>query len=217
MMSGRKKIIAGVVVILAVAAVTVTAVLVATRTHNPDVAGLYSAQNGREIRMAKDGTLTEAALPSIGFAVRVPLRYWVRGNSIIVGPASAKSPSNAPVTFKIKEDGRLVGWGTVWREYKVEPYRPSSVIGTYTSVSGDGETLALDRNGAVYATQPLPTGETVGSGIWVAGKDTVTVTYPVPQMKNTSKTVYSVQGGNLSGGGKQLVRTSNRAIVPATL
>jgi hypothetical protein len=215
-MSGRKKIVSGVIVVLAVAALTVTVVIVVARTHNPNVAGLYSAQDGREIRIAKDGTLTEAGLPSIGIARRTPLPYWVRGNSIIVGREKVKSPGNAPVAFKVQKDGRLVGWGTVWRKYTVEPNRPLSLVGTYTSVSGDGETLALDRNGAVYVTQPLPTGETVGGGIWVAGKDTVTVTYPVPQ-RNTNKTVYSVQGGNLTGGGKQLTRTSNRAIVPATL
>lgn len=214
-MSGWKKIVLGVIAVVVLAAVTITVVLVATRTHNPDVAGLYSAQNGREIRMAKDGILTEAALPVIGIMVRTPLPYWVRGNSIIVGPKTAKSPGNAPVTFRIQKDGRLVGWGTVWRKYTVEPNRPPSLVGTYTSVSGDGETIALDTNGAAYVTQPLPTGEEVGSGIWVAGKDSMTVTYPVPQM-STNKTVYSVQGENLVGGGKQLVRTSNRAIVPAT-
>lgn len=208
----RGRIIALGAGVLTVATVTVVAVLALTQSAVPEIAGLYSAQNGREIRLTRNGALTEATLPSIGAFMRSPLRYRIRGNDIFVWPANTEFTSSVPVTFKIRGNGLLVGWGTIWRKYKVEPCRPSALVGTYTSVSGDGQTLTLDRNGAVYCTQPLPTGETVGSGTWVAGKDGVTVTYPYVR----SKTVYSVQGGNLIGGGKQLARTSNRAIVPVT-
>lgn len=208
MMNHQKRLITGIIAVLLVATGTVTAVLIAVWTHSNDVVGLYSAQDGREIRLTKNGTLAIAALPSIAFAGRTPLQYWVSGNHIIVGSDKARSTA----AFKIHADGRLVGWSTVWRKYRVEPHRPLSLVGTYTSVSGDGEVLALDRNGAVYITQPLPTGETISSGIWVAGQDNVTVSCP----DANHKTVYSIQGGNLVCGSKKLERTSRRTIVPAT-
>ena len=42
----RKKTIAGIVVVLAVVVVTVTAVLVANRSAKPDVVGTYISQDG---------------------------------------------------------------------------------------------------------------------------------------------------------------------------
>jgi hypothetical protein len=104
----------------------------------------------------------------------------------------------------------LVGWDTVWVKHAVAPNRPSSLVGTYTSTASDGQTLALDKNGAVYDTQPLPTGETVGDGTWVADRNVVTVTYGVQKM------TYTINGKSLVGQGKELVKTSDRAIVPAT-
>ncbi len=210
-MSHRTKILLSIIVVLAVIVVTITVVMVTFQIEDRDVVGLYSAQNGREIRLAEDGKLTEATLPVVGIAVRTPLRYWVRGNQVFVGPEKAKSPKGIPVTFKVQADGRLVGWDTVWRKYRVEPNRPPAIVGTYTSVPG--ETIALDTNGAVYYEKPLPRGEEVGSGIWVAGKDCITITYP----NANNKTVFVLEDGNLVGGGKRFVRTADRAIVPATL
>ena len=214
----QKKIVARIVIVLVVVvAVTVAVVSIVTRTPKPDVVGIYTAQNGREIHLDKDGTFTEiGGLPSIGTATRVPMRYWVTGNNITVGTGKSNS-SKGPTTFKVEGKNGLVGWNTVWVKQLVRPNRPTSLVGTYTSNSSDGETLALDKNGAVYVTQPEPTGETVGSGTWVATKNTVTVTYPDLEMKNTLKTTYAINGKSLVWQGKELVKTSDRAIVPATL
>ncbi len=210
-MNRKQKILAGIVVVLVVVVVVVAVVLVVTRTPRPDVAGIYTGQNGREIHLAKDGTLTVIGLQYIGTATRVPMRYWVTGDNITVGTGKSKSPPKGPTTFKIKGNNRLVGWDTVWVKHTVEPNRPSSLVGTYTSTASDGQTLALDENGAVYYTQPLPTGETVGDGTWVADRNVVTVTYGL------QKITYTINGKSLVGGGKVLVKTSDRAIVPATL
>ena len=183
--------------------------IVVLQVEDRDVIGLYHAQNGREIRFAENGRLTEATLPVLGIARRTPLRYWVRGNRVFAGQETAKSPKGIPVTFRVQADGRLVGWDTIWRKYRVEPNRPPSLVATYTSVPG--ETIALDTNGAAYYTKPLPRGEEVGSGIWVAGKGGVTITYP-----GNNKTTYVVEDGNLVSAGKRFVRTADRAIVPAT-
>jgi hypothetical protein len=209
-MNRKLKIVAGIVVV-AVAVVTVAVVLVVTRTPKPNVVGIYTGQNGREIHLAKDGTLTVIGLQYIGTATRVPMRYWVTGNNITVGTGESKSPPKGPTTFKIEGYNRLVGCDTVWVKHTVEPNRPSSLVGTYTSTASDGQTLALDKNGAIYVTQPLPTGETVGDGTWVADRNVVTVTYGVQKM------TYTINGKSLVGGGKELVKTSDRAIVPATL
>jgi len=215
----QKKIVARIVIVLVVVvAVTVAVVSIVTRTPKPDVVGIYTGKDGREIHLDKDGTFTEiGGLPSIGTATRVPMRYWVTGNNITVVTGKSKSPPKGPTTFKVEGKNGLVGWGTVWVKHTVEPNRPSSLVGTYTSTASDGETLALDKNGAVYVTQPEPTGQTVGAGTWVATENTVTVTYPDLEMKNTLKTTYTINGKNLVWQGKELVKTSDRAIVPATL
>lgn len=192
-------------------------VAVATRESRPDIVGIYTGQNGREIHLAKDGTLTVIGLQYIGTATRVPMRYWVTGNNITVGTGKSKSPPKGPTTFKIEGYNRLVGWDTVWVKHTVEPNRPSSLVGTYTSTASDGQTLALDKNGAVYVTQPLPTGETVGDGTWVAANNTVTVTYPSHGKERPMTSTYTINGNSLAGEGKELVKTSDRAIVPATL
>jgi len=216
MMSRKKKTVAGIVVAaVVVVVVTVAVVLVVNRTPKPtprpDVAGIYTGQNGREIHLDKDGTLTVIGLQTIGIATRVPMRYWVTGDNITVGTGKSKSPPKGLTTFKIEGYNRLVGWDTVWVKHTVEPNRPSSLVGTYTSTASDGQTLALDKNGAVYVTQPLPTGETVGDGTWVADRNVVTVTYGVQKM------TYTINGKSLVGQGKELAKTSDRAIVPATL
>jgi len=213
-MNRKHKILAGIVVVLAV--VTVTVVVLVSQAPKPDVAGIYTGQNGREIHLDKDGTLTVIGLQTIGIATRAPMRYWVTGNNITVGTGKSKSSPKGPLTFKIEGNNRLVGWDTVWAKHTVEPNRPSSLVGTYTSTASDGQTLALDKNGAVYVTQPEPTGQTVGSGTWVATKNTVTVTYPDLEMKNTLKTTYTINGKNLVGQSKEFVRTSDSAVVPIT-
>jgi len=211
---GVKAIIGTVIVLLALA---VTITLVVTRQDRLDVAGIYTGQNGREIHLSEDGTLKVIGLQTIGAMTRVPLRYWVSGRDILLGNLNSKSPSKGPVVFKVEPDNNLVGWDTIWFKNVIPLNRPSSLVGTYTSIAGDGQTLALDKNGAAYVTQPLPTGETVGDGTWVAANNTITVTYAGNGKGNPRKSTYAVNGTSLLGGGKELTRTSFSAIVPATL
>jgi hypothetical protein len=218
MSSQKKKIVAGIVIVLAVVVVvTVAVVLVVTRTPQPDVVGIYTGQNGREIKLAEDGTFTETALPLGGLAGNGPNHYWVSGNNITIG--DAKSRPEGPPTFKIEGNNQLVGYGTVWVKQLVEPNRPSSLVGTYAS--SDGESLALFNNGAAYDSQLDSQREPSGGfympgGNWVAGKNTVTVTYPDLEMSKTLKTTYTINGKNLVGGGKELVKKSDDAMAPAT-
>jgi hypothetical protein len=208
-MNRKKKIIAGIVVVaVVVVVVTVAVIFIVTRSPSPDVVGTYTGQNGREIKLADDGTFTEITRPPWGMMPKGPNHYWVSGNNITIG--DSKSPPKGPTTFKIEGYNRLVGWDTVWVKHTVEPNRPSSLVGTYTSTASDGQTLALDKNGAVYVTQPLPTGKTVGGGTWVADRNVVTIAYGVQKM------TYTINGKSLVGGGKELAKTSDRAIVPAT-
>ena len=60
----QKKIVAGIVLVLTVVVVvTVAVVSIVTRTPKPDVVGIYTGQNGREIKLAQDGTFTEITQP----------------------------------------------------------------------------------------------------------------------------------------------------------
>ena len=54
-------------------------------------------------------------------------------------------------------------------------------------------------------------------GNWVAGKNTVTVTYPNIQLTNTLQMTYTINGKNLVGEGKELVKTSDDGMVPTTI
>lgn len=215
-MDRKKKLVTSSIAFLAVAVGTVAVVLLVVRTPAPDVAGIYTALNGSEIHLAEDGSLTEMGLPTVGGFPRVPLRYRVEGSNIIVVSGNSDSSPKGLINFKIQSDGGLIGWDTAWNKLAVAPPRPPSLVGTYTATPGDGQTLALDKNGAVYTAQPLPTGETVRGGTWVAAENTVTVTYPSYGKASPLKITYTVNGNSLAGEGKELVKTSERAIVPAT-
>ena len=214
----KKKIIAGVAIVTVFVGVTVAVVLVMTRTPKPDVVGIYTGQNGREIRLAEDGTFTEITQPHWGLTAKGPNHYWVSGNSIIIGDSTSRP--KGPPTFKVEGGNRLIGYGTVWVKQVVKPNRPSSLVGTYAS--SDGESLALDTNGAAYDSQQEPSPPTAQSlvsarvGTWVAGKNTVTVTYPNYGKGSPLATTYTIDGENLIGGGKELVKKSDNAIAPLT-
>ena len=208
----KKTVPVFVLVLLAVVAGVVVAV--ATRESRPDVAGIYTGQNGGEIHLAKDGTFTRITIPLFARALSVKgsSHYWVSGNTITIG--GTKSGPQGPPTFKVEGNNRLVGDGTVWVKQSVEPNRPSSLVGTY--VSSDGETLALYKNGAIYDSQLDSQRQPSGGyyGTWVAGKNIVTVTYPDLAMKNALKTAYTINGKNLAGGGKEFVKKSDKAMTP---
>jgi|GEM_PF-1675133 len=208
----RKQIVAGIIIVLVVAAVTVAVVSIVTRTPKPNVVGIYTGQNGREIHLAKDGTFTEITLPRWGLTAKGPNHYWVSGKSITIG--DSKSRPKGPPTFKVEGNNRLVGYGTVWVRHLVEPNRPSSIVGTYAS--SDGETLALNKNGAAYDSRQEPLGFSARLGTWVAGKNTVTVTFPNYGKGSPLATTYAINGKNLVGGGKELVKTSDDAKAPLT-
>jgi len=209
----QKKIVAGIVLVLTVVVVvTVAVVSIVTRTPKPDVVGIYTGQNGREIKLAQDGTFTEITQPPWVMGGKGPNHYWVSGNNITIG--GSKSRPEGPPTFKVEGNNRLIGYDTVWAKHLVDPNRPSSLVGTYAS--SDGESLALCKNGAVYDTQQEPSGFTARAATWVAGKNTVTVTYPDFQMNNPLHTTYTINGKNLVGGGKELVKKSDDAIAPLT-
>jgi hypothetical protein len=211
-MNRKKKIVAGIVVIVVVVVAAVAVVLVVTRTPRPDVAGIYTGQNGREIHLARDGTFTEITQPIWGLMAKGPNYYWVSGDNITIGD-SKSGPKGTP-TFKIEANNRLVGWNTVWVKQLVEPNRPRPLVGTYAS--SDGEALALDESGAAYDSQQGPSSLMARVGTWVAGKNTVTVTYPNHGKGSIPTTTYTINGKNLSEGGKELVKKSNNAIAPLT-
>jgi hypothetical protein len=104
----------------------------------------------------------------------------------------------------------------------VEPNRPSSLVGTYTA--SDGESLALNKNGAAYESHYESQEEhlvySARVGTWVAGKNAVLVTYPDihsdVRMSHPVTTTYAINGKTLVGGGKELVKTADDAIVPLT-
>jgi hypothetical protein len=202
-MNRKKKIVAGIVIVLvAVVAVTVV-VLVVTRTPRPNVVGTYVGLKGaEEITLAKDGTFTEIPV-SFDLSGPPTLHYWVSGNNITIG-----TPKGPP-TYKIEGNNRLVVDGTVWVKQLVKPNRPSSLVGTYTS--SNGESLALDKNGAAYDTQQSQYGGSARGGTWFAGKNVVTAIFLKKKM------TYTIDGKNLVGQGKEFAKTSDRAIVPATL
>ncbi len=181
-------------------------VAVATRKPHPDIIGLYTAENGEEIRFGKNGTFTDIPRPPWGLQPREMNHYRVSGNNITVW--DSKSEPKEPITIKIKGK-RLVGYGSLWTRQLVEPNRPAYLLGTYAS--SDGQSLALDKNGAVYDMQQLPSGYSAGMGIWVAGNDVVKVTYHEGAAQTTT---YTISGKNLVGGGKEFVKKSNDAIVP---
>lgn len=221
MTSHKKKIVSGIVIVLVVAVVTVAVVLVVTRTPNPNVVGTYVGFNGaEEMSLAKDGTLTPAPISFGGQTGPATQRYWVRGNNIWI------DDPKGPPALKIKGNNRLVGGNNrVWVKQLVKPNRPASLVGTYTSWKPSAESnppssstvpylipysdgvyseswLELDENGGAYVEQPQDGGSSEQSGIWVANKNVVTVTF------NTEKMTYTIKGKNLVGGGKELAKTS---------
>ena len=209
----QKKTVGGIVLVLTVVVVvTVAVVSIVTRTPKPDVVGIYTGQNGREIKLAQDGTFTEITQPPWVMGGKGPNHYWVSGNNITIG--GSKSRPEGPPTFKVEGNNRLVGYGTVWLKHLVEPNRPAALAGTYAS--SDGESLALNKNGAAWDSQQENSGLSARVGTWVAEKNGVTVTYPDIQRKNVLKTAYTINGKNLVGGGKELVKKSDNAIVPTT-
>ena len=182
-------------------------VAVATRQSHPDIVGLYTDKKGLEIRFGKNGTFTDVPRPPWGLEPREMNHYWVSGNNITIG--DSKTEPKGPATFKIKGK-QLIGYGTRWTRKLVEPNRPAPLLGTYTS--SDGESLALDKNGAVYDSQQLPSGSSAKMGIWVAGNDAIKVMYQVGPPGQTA--TYTISGKNLLGGGKEFVKKSNDVIVP---
>ena len=182
-------------------------VAVATRQSHPDIVGLYADKNGLEIRFGKNGTFTDVLRPPWGLEPREMNHYWVSGNYITIG--DSKTEPEGPATFKIKGK-QLIGYGTLWTRKLVEPNRPAPLLGTYTS--SDGESLALDKNGAVYDVQQLPSGSSAKMGIWVAGNDAIKVMYQVGPPGQTA--TYTISGKNLVGGDKEFVKKSNDVIVP---
>jgi len=197
-MTRKKKIVAGIVVVV-VAVVTVAVVLVVTRTPTPSVVGTYVGLKGaEEMTLAEDGTFTEIPV-SFDLSGPPTLRYWVSGNNVTVG-----TPKGPP-TYKI---GGLVVDGRVWVKQLVKPNRPSSLVGTYTS--SNGESLALDNNGAAYDSQQTPYGGSARGGTWFAGKNVVTAIFL------NKKMTYTINGKNLVGQSKEFVRTSDTAILPVT-
>jgi hypothetical protein len=214
--SKRKKIIA--VVLVVIVLVTVGVVLAVTLNTHPDVVGSYKGDDGREIILAKDGTFTDITKPVWGLTAKGPVHYWVNGNKITIG--DSKSRPKGPPTFKVEGNNRLVGYGTVWVKQLVEPNRPSSLVGTYTA--SDGESLALNKNGAVYESHYESQEEhlvySARVGTWVAGKNAVLVTYPDihsdVRMSHPVTTTYAINGKTLVGGGKTLVKISDAVTVP---
>jgi hypothetical protein len=213
-----KKIIA--VVLVVIVLVTVGVVLAVTLNTHPDVVGSYKGDDGREIILAKDGTFTDITKPVWGLTAKGPVHYWVNGNKITIG--DSKSRPKGPPTFKVEGNNRLVGYGTAWVKQLVEPNRPSSLVGTYTA--SDGESLALNKNGAAYESHYESQEEhlvySARVGTWVAGKNAVLVTYPDihsdVRMSHPVTTTYAINGKTLVGGGKELVKTADDAIVPLT-
>jgi hypothetical protein len=210
-----KKIIAVVLVVIVLA--TIGVVLAVTLNTHPDVVGSYKGDDGREINLAKDGTFTEITKPPGGLTAKGPDYYWVNGNKITIG--DSKSQPKGPPTFTVEKNNRLVGYGTAWVKQLVQPNRPISLVGTYTS--SDGESLALAKNGAAYESrQEGPSEFSARVGTWVAGKNVVSVTYPdIHSDIRTSHpvtTTYAINGKTLVGGGKELVKTADDAIVPLT-
>ena len=202
-MNRKHKIIAGIVVVLAVLVVTVAVVSILTLTTKHGVAGTYTGDNGsREITLTKDGTFTHIPISS-GISEPATLRYWVSGNKITTGVSTSRLSG---IDFEVERNNRLIGWGSTW--VKVKPNRPPSLVGTYTA--SDRESLALDKSGAAYDSQQSQNGGSVRGGTWVAGKNVVTAIFL------TEKTTYTINGKNLVGQSKEFVRTSDSAVVPIT-
>jgi hypothetical protein len=209
--SKRKKSIA--VVLVVIVLVTVGVVLAVTLNTHPDVVGSYKGDDGREIILAKDGTFTDITKPVWGLTAKGPVHYWVNGNKITIG--DSKSRPKGPPTFKVEGNNRLVGYGTAWVKQLVEPNRPSSLVGTY--VSGDGTSLILAKNGTAIEGEYAPSATSLATyGVWVAGNNTITVTSPDFQMNYTLHTTYAINGKDLVGEDKTLVKKSNDALPPIT-
>jgi hypothetical protein len=212
-MSRQKKMtVAGIVIALVVVvAATVAVVSIVTRTTRSDVVGTYVGQNGREITLDKYGIFTEITRFPMG--TQIPTRYWVSGNNITIGNSKSR-PNAGPPAFKVEGNNKLVGDGTVWVKQLVKRNRPSSLVGTYAS--GDGTSLILAKNGAAVELGYAPSAVAPAKYcVWVAGNNTITVTFPDFQMNYRLHTTYTINGKNLTGEGKLLVRTSDSAIVPA--
>jgi hypothetical protein len=213
-----KKIIAVVLVVIVLA--TIGVVLAVTLNTHPDVVGSYKGDDGREITLDKYGIFMDITMSPWTLSPRGLGHYWVSGNRITIGYSELRP--KVPTTFTIEKSNRLVGYGTAWVKQLVEPNRPSSLVGTYTA--SDGESLALNKNGAAYESHYESQEEhlvySARVGTWVAGKNAVLVTYPDihsdVRMSHPVTTTYAINGKTLVGGGKELVKTADDAIVPLT-
>jgi hypothetical protein len=206
-----KKIIAVVLVVIVLA--TIGVVLAVTLNTHPDVVGSYKGDDGREINLAKDGTFTDITMSPWTLSPRGLGHYWVSGNRITIGYSELRP--KVPTTFTIEKSNRLVGYGTAWVKQLVEPNRPSSLVGTY--VSGDGTSLILAKNGTAIEGEYAPSATSLATyGVWVAGNNTITVTSPDFQMNYTLHTTYAINGKDLVGEDKTLVKKSNDALPPIT-
>lgn len=200
----KKMFVVGIVVILVV---VVAVVAVVTLTSTPGVAGTYMGRSGGvQITLAKDGSFTQN--PSLS-GLNSPDHYWVNGKNVAIGIATS-GPKGWPSVLKIEGKDRLVGFGTVW--VKLKPNWPSSLFGTY--ISSDKELLVLGDDGAVADIPHKPSSVAGWTGTWVAGKNTVTVTYPNLEKGSPLKTTYTINGKNLTGGGKEFVKKWNPGVTP---
>lgn len=172
------------------------------------ISGTYVNDAGQEIAFYKDGTFKDILRFSSGiFSAPNYDRYWRSGNDITIGNTVA-GPLPDP-TFRIRGE-QLVGYDSLWNRQTVRPDRPANLLGTYTST--DKETISLDRSGAIYDSQSLPTGSMVRMGIWKVENGNVSATYG-----RGETLIYAPVAGNLLLNGKELVKQTDETIVPATI
>jgi uncharacterized membrane protein len=215
--SKRKKTIAGIVAVLvAIVLVAVGVVLVVTLTTQPNVIGTYTSRGGMVIRFSKGGVYTDIWLQetSEGWPpgqLPTPNHYWVDGNKITIG--NSKSGPKGPPAFTVVNNNRLVGTGPnyagIWVKQLVKlNNRPASLVGTYTAVGY--ETLLLYKSGAAYDKLTIGAFEQLRTGTWVAGKNSISVTYSTSIGTLHLRTMtYTINGKNLVGEGTTLAKTSN--------